>query len=86
MTDVMRLRLGLSRQEAQVRALAMLHEVHISEPEQVLRCYPHELSGGMRQRVLIATAFAIEARLIVADEPTTALRRDRAEANPSPHP
>jgi peptide/nickel transport system ATP-binding protein len=73
MTDVMRLRLGLSRQEAQARALVMLHEVHISEPERVLRCYPHELSGGMRQRILIATAFAIEARLIVADEPTTAL-------------
>ena len=73
MTDVMRLRLGLSRQEAQVRALAMLHEVHLSQPERVLRCYPHELSGGMRQRILIATAFAIEARLIVADEPTTAL-------------
>lgn len=73
MTDVMRLRLAIPQAEATARALAMLHEVHIRDPEAVLHRYPHELSGGMRQRVLIATAFACEPQLIVADEPTTAL-------------
>lgn len=73
MTDVMRLRLGLSHSEANARALAMLHEVQMRDPDSVLHRYPHELSGGMRQRVLIATAFACKPKLIVADEPTTAL-------------
>ncbi len=73
MTDVLRHRLGLSAAAAQARALEMLHEVRIREPDNVLRRYPHELSGGMRQRVLIATAFACRPKLIVADEPTTAL-------------
>jgi peptide/nickel transport system ATP-binding protein len=65
--------LGWSRAEAEARARALLGEVQIPDPERVMRAYPHELSGGMRQRILIASAFAAEPKLIVADEPTTAL-------------
>ena len=73
LTDGLRLKRGTSSKEARRRALKLLDEVHIRDPERVLRCYPHELSGGMRQRVLIAAAFAMEPKLVVADEPTTAL-------------
>lgn len=65
--------LGWSKRDAEKRALDLLEEVHIPEPLRVMRNYPHELSGGMRQRILIASAFAAEPKLIVADEPTTAL-------------
>lgn len=65
--------LGWDRARADKRAADLLEEVHIANPARVLRSYPHELSGGMRQRILIASAFAAEPKLIVADEPTTAL-------------
>ena len=65
--------LGWERARAVTRAEELLAEVRIDDPARVMRAYPHELSGGMRQRILIASAFAAEPKLIVADEPTTAL-------------
>jgi len=63
----------LSRADAARRAVSLLEQVHILDPERRLRAYPHELSGGMLQRVLIAMAISAEAELLVADEPTSAL-------------
>ncbi|MEO6021554.1 MAG: ABC transporter ATP-binding protein [Burkholderiales bacterium] len=71
--DVLQLHLEMSAINAKRRALELMHDVHIREPECVLQQFPHELSGGMRQRVLIAIAFACKPKLIIADEPTTAL-------------
>ena len=72
-TDVLRLHLGMDRAAARARARELLDDVQIRDSDRVLRRYPHELSGGMRQRVLIAIAFACRPKLIIADEPTTAL-------------
>lgn len=73
LTQVLEIRRGMSKREARQEAINIVKSVHISDPESRLGSYPHQLSGGMAQRIMISLALSCEPRLLIADEPTTGL-------------